>query len=91
VLTLAGERSTSRSAASILSALGLGDWIAATDEDYVRRALAHASDPSRIAGLRAGLRARLQASPLMDEAAFARSVEAAYRGMWRAWCARPIA
>jgi predicted O-linked N-acetylglucosamine transferase (SPINDLY family) len=91
VLTLTGERSTSRSATSILSALGLEDWIAATGEDYVRGALAHAAEPSRIAGLRAALRARLQASPLMDEAAFARSVEVAYRGMWRAWCARPIA
>jgi predicted O-linked N-acetylglucosamine transferase (SPINDLY family) len=91
VLTLTGERSASRSAASILSALDLEDWIAASGDEYVARALAHATAPSRIAGLRAGLRARLQASPLMDEGAFARSVEAACRAMWRAWCARPIA
>jgi predicted O-linked N-acetylglucosamine transferase (SPINDLY family) len=25
-------------------------------------------------------------SPLMDQAAFARDMEAAYRGMWKIWC-----
>jgi protein O-GlcNAc transferase len=28
----------------------------------------------------------MRKSPLMDEARFARDLEAAYRGMWRAWC-----
>jgi len=28
----------------------------------------------------------MQASPLMDGAAFARGIEAAYRQMWRTWC-----
>jgi predicted O-linked N-acetylglucosamine transferase (SPINDLY family) len=90
VLTLAGERSVSRSAASILGALGLQDWIAADSADYVRRALAHAADAVRLAALRASLRERLRASPLMDEAGFARDMEAAYRGIWRAWCERRL-
>jgi predicted O-linked N-acetylglucosamine transferase (SPINDLY family) len=30
----------------------------------------------------------MQASPLMDGAAFARDIEAAYRQMWRQWCAQ---
>jgi predicted O-linked N-acetylglucosamine transferase (SPINDLY family) len=29
----------------------------------------------------------MERSPLMDEPAFARKVEAAYRSMWQAWCA----
>jgi predicted O-linked N-acetylglucosamine transferase (SPINDLY family) len=32
------------------------------------------------------MRQRLEASPLRDEAGFARDVEAAYRAMWRQWC-----
>ncbi len=90
VLTLAGERPASRSAASILGALGLDEWIAASADEYLRLALAHAADPGRIAALRAGLRRRLQDSPLMDEARFARDVEAAYRELWRAWCGQRI-
>jgi predicted O-linked N-acetylglucosamine transferase (SPINDLY family) len=90
VLTLAGERPASRSAASILGALGLEQWVAATPEEYLRRALAHAADPQGVAALRGSLRARLRESPLMDEAGFARDMEAAYRAMWRAWCARRI-
>jgi len=90
VLTLAGERSAGRSALSILGVLGMEDWVAGSGEDYVRLALAHAADPARIAGLRAGLRRRLERSPLMDEAGFARDMEAAIRGMWREWCAGAI-
>lgn len=56
VITEPGERSVSRSAASVLATLGLADWIAA-------------------------LRARMRASPLMDEAGFTRALEAAYLGM----------
>jgi predicted O-linked N-acetylglucosamine transferase (SPINDLY family) len=91
VLTLAGERSVSRSAASIVGALGLEDWVAASPEEFVRVALAHSADAARLGGLRAGLRARLRASPLMDEAGFARDMEDAYRAMWRAWCERRLA
>ncbi|HEY4637055.1 MAG TPA: peptide-binding protein, partial [Burkholderiales bacterium] len=91
VLALAGERSVQRSAPSILGALGLDDWIAASAEEYVRRALEHAADGARLAELRRTLRARLRASPLMDEAGFARDMEHAYRTMWRAWCERRLA
>ena len=46
-------------------------------------------DLSRSPELRATLRDRIRASPLMDAQAFARDVEAAYRAMWRRWCERP--
>jgi predicted O-linked N-acetylglucosamine transferase (SPINDLY family) len=91
VLACTGERSVERSAASILGALGLEAWIAPSHEDYVRLALAHAADADGIARLRATLRARLRASPLMDEAGFARDVESAYRALWRDGCERRLA
>ena len=86
VVTLPGTRSVSRSAASILATLGLGDWIAASPEDYVRLAVKHAGDRALIAELRRTLRERMRRSPLMDELQFARDVEDAYRRMWRTWC-----
>lgn len=87
VLTVPGTRPPSRSAASILASVGLPEWIAATPEDYVRLAVNFAGDGALLSRLRQTLRARMRASPLMDEQRFARNLEAAYRHMWRAWCA----
>lgn len=86
VLTLAGSRSPSRSAASILSAMGLEEWIARTPQQYVALALQFARDTARLGGLRASLRGRMQRSPVMNEPRFVRGLEEAYRRMWRAWC-----
>jgi predicted O-linked N-acetylglucosamine transferase (SPINDLY family) len=83
VLTLPGSRPASRSASSVLSTLGLADWIAADADDYVRRALNFAARPELLGSLRNSLRARMQASPLMDEAAFTHDLERAYREMWQ--------
>lgn len=87
VITAPGERPSSRSAASILTTAGLTDWIASDAEDYVRRAVAFAGDPSMLGNLRRTVRARLQASPLMDETGFTRDLERAFRRMWREYCA----
>ena len=87
VITLPGATSVSRSTASILSALGLTQWIASSPDEYVRRAVKLAQDPPALYGL--PLRERMRASPLMDEVRFTRDLEAAFRGMWRAWCSSP--
>lgn len=87
VLTLAGRMGFERSATGLLTLAGLEDWIARDREDYVALAVAAARDFERLAALRAGMRDRLRASPLADGPNFARRLEAAYRGMWRAWCA----
>jgi len=86
VVTVPGPRSVSRSAASVLSTLGLHQWIAATPDDYVRLAVEFARDEAVLATLRRSLRQRMRASPLMDEPRFVRDIEAAYRRMWKTWC-----
>lgn len=88
VVAATGSTPTSRSAASILSALELDAWIAPTLEDYVRVGVERAADQAVIAELRRSLRPALQASPLMDEVRFVRDLEEAYRRMWRDWCAK---
>ncbi|HVJ23708.1 MAG TPA: tetratricopeptide repeat protein, partial [Burkholderiales bacterium] len=87
VLTAPGTRPSSRSAASILTSAGLGEWIASGADDYVARA-AEFANRQILENLRATLRARLQASPLMDEAGFTKDLETLYRQMWRQYCAQ---
>jgi protein O-GlcNAc transferase len=86
VVTLVGPTPVSRAGLSQLSNLGLADLTAKTPAEFVQTATALARDLPRLAMLRAGLRERLQRSPLMDGPGFARDVEAAYRTLWREWC-----
>jgi len=64
VVTLVGDGVFERLSYSTLMNLGLGEFCARTVDDYVAIAVALASQPARIADLRAGMRARMQQSPL---------------------------
>jgi predicted O-linked N-acetylglucosamine transferase (SPINDLY family) len=88
VVTLAGNRFLGRMGASFLTQVGLGDLIAADADSYVAQAAALAADSARLAALRQTLRATVSASKLCDRTGYARAVEAAFREMWRVWCAR---
>ena len=88
VVTLAGAHFVSRISASFLAQVGLSDLVTRDLDAYVDRAVALAGDRARLAALRAGLRTRVAASPLCDAKTHAQALEAAYRGLWRAWCAR---
>lgn len=87
VVTLAGRTHSGRVGVSLLSQAGLTEQIANSPDEYVDKAVQLAGDPDRLARLRAELRPRLADSSLCDGESFARSVEAAYRGMWEKWCA----
>lgn len=93
-LTLAPEadgvpdpRHAARVGASLNTALGLGEYITASREQYIERAVglaeSFARDAAPLNGLRLGLRARFEASSLRDEAGFARRFEAALDGVIR--------
>jgi len=88
VIALLGDRHMARVSASLLQACGHPEWIGENGPDYVARAIALAQDPGRLAAIRAGLRADLQRSPLLDHAGQAARFGAALRGCWRAWCER---
>ncbi len=85
VVTLAGQTHVSRVGASLLTNAGYPQWIARTREKYVDLAVHLAADLPALAEIRLGLRARMKSSPLTDGPQFARNVEEAYSGMWRAW------
>jgi len=85
-VTLQDRPSVGRLGSSILEGVGHPEWIARTEDEYVEIAVALAADLTKLSALRAGLRDEMKASPLMDEPAFARKVETAYREMWTRWC-----
>ena len=73
-------------AVSHLCNLNLPELIAKDPEHYVKIMTALCRDLPRLAELRPTLRERMQNSPLMNATLFARSIEDAYRHMWRRWC-----
>ena len=87
VVTLVGQTIVGRAGLSQLMNLQLPDLSASGPEQFVRIAAELARDLPRLSELRRTLRSRLEASPLMDAPRFARDIEAAYREMWRKWCA----
>lgn len=74
VLTLAHDSPAGRGGASIMTTLGMPEWIAQDEEAWLTQA-DECADRVTLADMRVGLRARLQASPLMDAPAYAAAVE----------------
>jgi predicted O-linked N-acetylglucosamine transferase (SPINDLY family) len=86
VVTLAGDRHASRMGLSMLTCIGLPEFIAHTPDEYVRIATRFANDLPRLRDIRAGMRQRLKNSPLLDGITYTRNLEAAYRNVWTKWC-----
>jgi protein O-GlcNAc transferase len=85
-ITRVGQTCVGRGGFSQLFQLELLEFAADSDLGVIAAATALARDLPRLADLRGSLRARLESSPLMDSARFARGIEAAYRDAWRAYC-----
>ena len=92
VLTCAGNTFAGRVAGSLLRAIGLGELITTSLEEYEAMALGLARDGDLLAALRARLVRNRLTCPLFDTERFARNIESAYRQMWDTWRAgRPFA
>lgn len=87
VVCLAGDRHSARVSGSILTGLGLNDWVASSREHYADIAVAAAANRKDLAALQQGLRGRVASSPLADAGRFAGEIDTAFRAMWRKACA----
>jgi len=81
-VTLAGNTMLSLQGASMLGCVGLNDWVAKDEAEYVEIAVKFAQDTERLAQLRSSLRAVAEQSPLFDNKAFAINLENALRAMY---------
>ena len=82
VITLLGNNHVGRVGASILTNIGLTDFIAHDIKDYIDLAVKMSANTKVIKELRVGLRERMQKAPLCDALSFASDIEMAYQDMW---------
>jgi protein O-GlcNAc transferase len=83
-VTVGGNSLLARQGESLMRCVGLGEWVAANEWEYVELAIALVSDLRELDELRAGLRSRALASPLFDATKFAQDLEVAFSEMMRA-------
>ena len=88
MVTLVIQNFAGRVGASILTTLGLTDWIAETREQYVAIAIQKAQDISALADLRQKIRTLYETSAIGNIKAYVNAAETEYRKLWQEWCAR---
>jgi predicted O-linked N-acetylglucosamine transferase (SPINDLY family) len=81
VVTLAGCMHPGRVGVSLLGKVGLEEWVARDEEEYLAVAIRHAADLTGLQALRSGMRDRLLASGLCDHRAFSAEMEEVLRGL----------
>ncbi len=81
-LTLAGDSLLSRQGASLLSVVGLSEWVAQDVETYIRKALDFSANIDQLNTLRQTLRPQLLASNLCNTGGFKNDFEQALWNMW---------
>ncbi len=82
VVALRGDSHAGRVGACLLGWLGLNELIAGDAAEFVRICARLAGDLQGTAALRAGLRERMRASPLVDEAGLTLELERTYQSVW---------
>jgi protein O-GlcNAc transferase len=86
VVNLCGVRPAGRNSKALLARVGLGEWAVNTPDEYVAWAVRWANNLDGLSQLRMQMREKMTID-LCDGQKFTRSLESAYRAMWRRWCA----
>ena len=82
-LTLTGNTLLERQGMSMMSCIGLNDWIADDEADYIYKAQYFAQHLNELSILRSTLREQMSKSPLTDAKRFAKNLETALLTMWQ--------
>ena len=85
VVSLYGRRHGTRFGYSLLMNTGLGELAAATEEEYVEKAVALAGNASLLSALHREIPDMFRKSPVMDAAAYIRDMQAAFEQIWQEW------
>jgi protein O-GlcNAc transferase len=85
VITLKGDRVTSRATSAILNAIGHPEWIAHSEAEYLDKVVALARDEEQRKALRSSQRDRMARSSLCDAKNLTMTLEEAYFEMFNRW------
>ena len=86
VISMAGKTHVSRVGVSLLTCVGLEEFICTDQDDYVERAIKLSSEIDRLSILRGSLRERMKASSLCDATSFTREFEGLLSSVWHQSC-----
>lgn len=89
VLTVAGDSYVSRQGASIMTHVGLSEFIAENPSHLIELAKTWANNKEWLADIRLGLRRLMTNSPIADGVRYVRALEAALRTAWLKHLANP--
>ena len=90
VVSLVGEKHVSRMGLSILTAVGLTQCLAFTEQEFIQRCVYLTQNLEELSTLRQNLRGQMQNSPLMQAATFTQQLENIYRQCWQTWCEQSV-
>jgi len=85
-LTMVGSRPAGRMGAALAGYLGLGDFVAGSEEEFVGKAACWGRNLEGLSEVRMGLRRRFAGSVLMDAEVVMGAWVREVRGEWRRWC-----
>ncbi|PKO46941.1 MAG: glycosyltransferase [Betaproteobacteria bacterium HGW-Betaproteobacteria-22] len=85
-LCMTGDRLSARGAMAIMCHLGLADFVAETQSDFIGKALNLTDYLGPLAKIRTSLRERFSQSALTQPQKIADSLEANFNAIWQRWC-----
>ncbi len=86
IIALMGDRMISRQTASILTSVGLDDFIAESKDGYVKIAVSWSKKMNELSALKGNVREIFLASPVCDAINFTLDLEKIYYEVWNDWC-----
>lgn len=85
-LCVEGDRLSSRGALAVMMHVGLGEFVALSEADFISKGLYWANHITQLAEVRASSRDRFGQSTLARPNLIAEGLERAFRQMWWRWC-----
>jgi len=83
VISLCGNWHAARVGATLLSSIGMTDFIAYSESEYIAKTISICQNSKLLKAVRRQLRSVMQQSPLMDARKLTKNIESMYKKVWR--------